>query len=378
MSKIIHTVPTISNEASGPSKSVIRLCESILVDELEVLTIGKSIENISKTFIKNFVYSLPPKKLGISSSMYRYLRTMAIRKNIKLIHNHGMWMLPNIYPGLISRKFNIPLVYSPRGSLSAWAMSHGSLIKKIFYPAVQFPVLEQVSLFHATAMSEYDEIRENNLFQPVTVIPNGIDIPVIKPKKRKEFKKLLFLSRIHPKKGIESLLKAWSNVYNNHPNWILDIVGPGKKKYVNKLKKIIEELKLERVRISGPLYGREKEVVYMDSDLFILPTHNENFGMVVAEALSYSLPVIVSKGAPWDQIEQNEAGWWVENNVSAYTRKIDDVLGLPQEELIRMGKNGRKWMEEDFSWGSVGEKMLTSYKWMENKSTYDKPNYIIL
>ena len=95
----------------------------------------------------------------------------------KDIHNHRLWMMPNVYPGLVARKHNVPLVISPRGTLSEWAFQHGSVVKRLFWPLVQKPALTATSCFHATAESEYKDIRRMGFRQPVAIIPNGIDIP---------------------------------------------------------------------------------------------------------------------------------------------------------------------------------------------------------
>lgn len=374
--EIIHTVATMHEEASGPSYSVLNLCKNILDKNVKILTIGKPFEKSSDKIIKSFDYSIGPKRLGFSKSMYHYLKRLAVQKKINILHTHGMWMMPNIYTYRISKKFNIPLVYSPRGSLSEWAMSNGSMAKFLFYPLYQHNALKQASLFNASAISEYDDIRNNGFAQPVSIIPNGVHVPRKKVEPYNKSKTILFLSRIHPKKGIESLLKAWFKIQKKFPDWDIKIVGKGKKHYIKSLNEIIRDLKLERVNILDPVYGKDKEKMYRQSSLFILPTHSENFGMVVAEALANSLPVIVSNKAPWEKINHINCGWCVEDKVESYAKSLDIALNTPSEILLQMGKRGMDWMKEDFSWPSIALKTLQTYKWMENFSVDEKPDWI--
>ena len=208
--KIIHTIPTINEEASGPSYSVVRLCEAEIDLGAQVsLTAIDSNPTVSHaSFLQVFPYGLGPKKLGRSPEMYAWLKLQTKEKKVDLIHNHSLWMMPNVYPKEICQRAGVPLIISPRGTLSDWAMQSGSVIKKLFWPLVQRPVLSSAACFHATAYSEYEDIRRLGFRQPVAVIPNGIDIGTLQKNKSKE-RTLLFLGRIHPKKGIEMLLQAW-------------------------------------------------------------------------------------------------------------------------------------------------------------------------
>jgi glycosyltransferase involved in cell wall biosynthesis len=132
---------------------------------------------------------------------------------------------------------------------------------------------------------------------------------------------------------------------------------------------------LAHVEFSGPLYGEAKLLAYQKADLFVLPSHSENFGMAVAEALAAGTPAIVSKGAPWKGLNQHNAGWWVDNGVDALVACLDEALAMPPTELAAFGAHGRQWMETDFSWTNIGRKMSETYHWLLNGGS--QPDWVV-
>jgi len=174
---------------------------------------------------------------------------------------------------------------------------------------------------------------------------------------------LLFLSRVHPKKGIETLLRAWARVEGQNPDWDLKIVGVGAPEYLDDLSTLVAKLGLSRASLPGPLYGTDKQKVYDEADLFILPTHSENFGLVVAEALASGCPAIVTRGAPWAGLEQHGCGWWIAHSVEEMATTLQDALKRPAAELSEMGTRGRLWMQKEFSWRGISEQMAEAYEW---------------
>ena len=363
--KILHTVPSIDEEASGPSYTVPRLCGAIAeLDHEVILSCLKG--DLKKSNIKLITHSSWPilKRFGISHKHTSSLIQNAYKMDI--IHNHILWSMMSIAAGWVVPGKSAKLVVSPRGTLSEWALRHHGCRKKLFWP-LQKRILEKADLIHATSESEYEDVRRLGLKQPVMILPNGIDIPnVIQKNSINNERVLLFISRIHPKKGIELLIDAWESIEKKFKNWKLKIVGPGEKNYVSSLKDKVKNKNLKNLTFNGPLYGSEKQAAYQNADLFILPTHSENFGMVVAEALSNACPTIVSQDAPWFGIKEQHCGWWVPNNVKSYITTLDKAMSMSKEELQIMGANGRRWMEQDFSWDKIAILMEEGYKWLLN------------
>jgi glycosyltransferase involved in cell wall biosynthesis len=315
-------------------------------------------------FLKTFPLGHGPRRLGRSPAMHRWLRERAQGRSMDLLHNNGLWMMPNVYPGCVARRYSVPLVVSPRGTLAEWAFRRGSSVKRVFWPFMQQPALAVTTCFHATGESEYEDIRRMGFRQAVAVVPNGIDIPPSKEARGAMLRTLLFLGRVHPIKGLDLLLRAWQVVSPRFPEWRLRIVGPDDRGYHPRMQSLAAQLRLERLEFCGPLYGDSKLEAYREADLFVLPTHSESFGMAVAEALAAGTPAIVSKGAPWNGLGSHGAGWWIDMGLDPLVACLEKALRCSPGELRAMGERGRMWMEEDFCWLRIGEMMARTYRWI--------------
>ena len=373
---MIHVLPALSEEASGPSYSVSRLCQS-LIDadvDLSLLALDWAPLPSPPTYLKAFPLGIGPDRLGRSPSMYRWLREQCASGHVDVIHNHGMWQMNSVYPAWAIKQSGVQLIYSPRGAFSPWAMKHGSIAKRVFWPLFQLNALRQAHCFHATAEAEYRDIRRLGFQQPVVVIPNGIDLADMPSVMcATGLRTLLFLGRIHPVKGLDILLHAWQAVQDRFPEWVLKIVGSddgyhGPSGYLDQIKRQASELGLKRVYFVGPLYGDEKLQAYCAADLYALPSYSENFAMTVAEALSMETPTIVSKGAPWSGLVEHGAGWWIDIGVESLVHCLHDALSRSPEDLTAMGRRGREWMRQHFSWPSIGSKMAETYRWLCDRS----------
>jgi glycosyltransferase involved in cell wall biosynthesis len=286
-----------------------------------------------------------------------------------LLHNHGVWMMPNIYAGIAAREAQLPLVFAPRGMFSEWAMASSWGRKSIAWWCLgQRRAVAAATCFHATSESEAQDIRRLGLTQPIAVVPNGIDIPEIEDDERAKDSdgrlRLLFLSRIHPKKGLFTLLRAWQQLEHRYPEWDLILAGPDDGGHLKEVQAMVKELALRRVAFPGPVYGNAKQTLYRNANLFILPTHSENFGVAVAEALSYSLPVITTTGAPWGELEDRQCGWWIKLSEANLASVLQDAMALPENNRRGMGRRGRLWMQEKFCWPQIAKSMKGLYEWI--------------
>ncbi len=363
--RVIHVVPAITEEASGLSYSVPRLCEALIGAGVDVqLATLDQAPMPSSPYLKAFPLGLGPRRLGASPGMQRWLGEEAASGRVDFIHNHGLWMMPNVYPGWVRRGAQCKLLVSPRGTLSEWAMGLNAFQKKIFWRVLQAQSLRRADCFHATAESEFEDIRRHGFTQPICILPNGIDVPPLVPKAEGGRRQLLFLGRIHPIKGIDILLHAWKAVEHRFSEWDLCIVGPDNRGHLTEMEALAAELRLERVSFAGPLYGGDKLHAYQSASLFVLPTHSENFGMTVAEALAAGTPTIVSKGAPWEGLETHGAGWWIEIGVDPLIVCLEQALAATPTHLVEMGRAGREWMIRDFSWEHIGTQLSAVYRWL--------------
>lgn len=381
--RVAHVVASIDNPAAGPSYSVPRLAAAqaeagVQTDLSAIGAPGVSIEGALTTqrFATDFRHLPLLRDLALSCAMRKTLIAQARTHDI--IHNHGLWLAPNILSGWAVRKAGAraKFVCAPRGMLGAPALAFSKRKKQLMWAAAQGAVARQVDCWHATAMSEYDDIRSAGLNQPVAIIPNGIDLPTLHARAPSAERTVLSLGRIHPKKGLDTLLHAWSRLELAHTNWRLDIIGPSELNHDVELRALAAELSLARVYIGGPLFGDDKIRAMAAADLFVLPTRHENFAMTVAEALAAGTPVVCSKGAPWAELQTERCGWWVDYGAESLAGAMSSAMALPSLELAAMGERGRAWMERDFSWARAAQQSLDAYSWILLGG--DPPAHVVL
>ena len=212
---------------------------------------------------------------------------------------------------------------------------------------------------------------------------------------RKGRRRILFVSRMHPKKGVLELVEAWGKLFSvqssrcNSINansehqtlnsklgsWVCELVytvsGDFEKEYEAKVKSRVKELGLEGQFIfTGALNDDEKWEAYARADLFVLPTYSENFGIVVAEALWAGVPVITTKGTPWSELESEKCGKWIDlpaegsnpSNWPALVSALECMMSMADCERRQLGDNGRRLVEEKYTWDAVVKKMVSGYE----------------
>lgn len=175
-------------------------------------------------------------------------------------------------------------------------------------------------------------------------------------------KQILFLSRIHVKKGIEFLLEAVAILKEQLTDYTINIAGEGDADYIASLKNKAKELGIEKlINFCGGVYGENKWNLFRDADIFVLPTYSENFGIVVGEALACGTPVITTKGTPWEELNTEHCGWWTEIGSKATKEALSSFLTLSVEELKKMGYNGRRLIENKYSTKKIAQDMYLLY-----------------
>lgn len=363
--RVIQVVPQISEQASGPSYCVSSLSSELAEGRVDVQlhVLGAEQPDVEGAHVVGHPGWSMPKKLGVSPHMRRSLADQASEADI--MHNHSLWMMPNVYSGQAVRGNKCRLVVSPHGTLAPWALRRSRWSKRLAWALGQGQVVRKAHCLHATSQMELKSIRDRGLKNPVAVIPNGIHLPPLQKHDDADGQKtLLFLGRIHPVKGVDNLLKAWRTIQDHHPSWRLRIAGPDNGGYMEAMATLANDLATQRVEFVGPVYGEAKWKAYQSADLYVLPTRTENFGVTIAEALASGVPAIVTKGAPWNGLEQKSCGWWIDHGVDALTDCLSDAMTLPKTRLLEMGQRGRHWMREDFSWQRVSSEMLSTYQWL--------------
>lgn len=313
-------------------------------------------------------------RLRFSPNLRAALRARAGTVNV--VHSHGLWLMANVYAGEAAQRAGTPLVVSPRGMAAAEALRFSAFQKRAFWAALQKRAYAKAACWHATSAEEAQDIRAFGIDAPIAIVPNGIDLPEAPAEPRPgERHTLLFLSRLHPKKGLATLIDAWARLAPERPDWELVIAGPDEGGHRAELEAKARALSVERVRFCGAIYGAEKQTLLSNAALFVLPTLNENFGLAVAEALAAGTPAVVTKGAPWSGLLAERCGWWIDHGVDALTAALLEATALPAAVRRDMGARGRAWMARDFSWSSVAARMTHTYSWILGRD--ERPDFIV-
>ena len=293
-----------------------------------------------------------------------------------VVHVNCCWQPYFAYAAIWAKKVGYPVVLSPHGMLEPWIVERHYWTRKVPSLLVyQRRALLAADVVHATADSERQHI--DNIAQycsllsewhpRIQVIGNGIDIRSIETKKSwHRSRKLLFLSRVHPKKGIDILLQAFSDLQKDHGSlsgYTLQIAGDGDPAYVNSLKLSSDSLGVgDSVEWLGGVYDDRKWALYREADLFILPTHSENFGIVVAEALASGTPVLTTKGTPWNVLNEKQCGWCVDVSLDAIKSALLSFVNTDESDLQQMGIRGRRLVEENFDIQGIAGDFVKMYE----------------
>lgn len=374
--RAVHVIAGVDPAYGGPSYSVPRLCEALAATgaEMTLLSVARRDGEQRDTNDKGYRdcrfkwdYAAIPilRELRSSWGLSSALRSTAMTADV--IHNHGLWLMPNVKASKASVIGRAPFVISPRGMLASAALAFSRLKKRAFWCLLQGRAVRRAACIHATSEQEYEDIRGFGLTNPVAIIPNGIDVPhsTAQPTDSTALERVvLSLGRMHPTKGLDRLVYAWSKVEPQFPGWRLKIVGPPEVGHGDELRGLARRLGVARVSVEDPVYGDAKTAVYREADFFVLPTLTENFGLTIAEALAAGTPAISTRGAPWSGLEREGCGWWIDHGVEPLAATLAHAMALPREVLKTMGNKGRDWMVRDFSWDRVAHDMLNVYRWL--------------
>lgn len=290
-----------------------------------------------------------------------------------LIHLHGMWDAASLSLALLPQAQALQLVVSPRGMLEPWALRQKRLKKAAAMQLWQRSLLTRASLLHATSHLECEGLRALGFRGPVAIVPNGIDVPpgidglreakpAQTPRGSSPQRRCVFLSRLHPKKGLPMLLAAWKRI--RPQGWTLEIAGSGDSRYEAEVRDIIQRLQLHEVWLVGDIRGDQKWRFLANADLFVLPTFSENFGIAIAEAMAAGLPVITTRGTPWQALRDERMGWWIDADEQALAAALREATSEPVATLHDRGRRAQRYAMTTFGWPAIGRRMLACYEWV--------------
>jgi glycosyltransferase involved in cell wall biosynthesis len=353
--KVIHYIESIDKKGGGTTEYMRLLSEALKnstslsiatgISEDPIDINGVSVEFFDSSVLRWF-------------SLIKEFRKFLKKEKPDIVHINGIWSPQNWGFQKVAQELKIKVVLSPHGMLESWILEHNPLKKKIALFLFQNKAIKKANHIHATAQMENDSIRKLGFNNAITIIPNGIDLSEITQEKASYgSKKMVFLSRIHPKKGIEILVEAWRNC--DTTGWTLEIAGNGDDNYIQSLTQMAQDLK--NVNFVGAKYGQEKWNFLRSADVMVLPTYSENFGIVVAEALAVGLPVITTAGTPWQDLEKYNCGWWIDLSTLNLKSTLVKVFNTPIVTLESMGNNGKNLVKEKYDIKAIGKKMVELY-----------------
>lgn len=359
--KILHVI-TCMRKAAGTSVFCGELCSGLARD-------GHSVSLAVCDILADDVYAIDGQ-----------IRRLSIRQVLgggelyEVVHIHGLWSPVLHRVAVWARKNRIPVVWSPHGMLTQWAFRFKWWKKWPVWHLYQKRDLEESALVHVTAESEVEDVRRVGLTRNIAIVPLGVRLPsdtcvkssvfhgtFNQPQQNKKTMTLLYVGRVAKIKCLDHLLRALAE--SRLKNCRLRVVGPDQEGHMVQLKSLAKALGVdERVDFAGPRYGEALAREYASADCFILPSHSENFGSVVLEALAAGLPVIASKGTPWKILEDKQCGFWVENDSRSLSEAILKMMELGAAARLTMGARGRQFVEEQYTWAAVCGKMIQEYE----------------
>ena len=280
-----------------------------------------------------------------------------------IVHINGIWSLDRWIMQRQALKRHIRTFIMPHGMLEPWILHRHYWTKKL--PALMLyerKALKKAVCLIATAESERKHMLQLEMNKAdIPVIANGIDVSCIPTKTSwQKRNKILYLSRLHVKKGVELLLDTAATISDRLSDTELQIAGEGDPDYVDQLKEKAKALPLNVCFIGG-VYGEEKWRAFQEADFVVLPTHSENFGYVIAESLACGTPVITTKGTPWYEIEDT-CGYWVDRTPEELAKAMLLMLDKTPEELELMGRAGRQLIEENYSARKMADQLMEVYE----------------
>ncbi|MEM8976035.1 MAG: glycosyltransferase [Pseudomonadota bacterium] len=379
--RVLHVTPSFypATRLGGPIQSTLGLCNALASKagvDLTVLTTNMGSQSTEKRLSDETLrvhsssnYSVTYSKCwwgkdvapGLLGSLWRAVNTADI------VHLTGVYSFPTVPTLLLARMAVKPVLWSPRGALLAasdWKSVNRPRLKFVWETACRIALNYDSTVVHATSQAELAASLTRMPCLRGVVIPNGVVIPkaVSRPKIRvarpgDSELRLMFIGRLDPIKALDNLISSLSQLPYGFAK--LRIFGSGQCAYEKHLKKLVAAAGLEKqVEFEGHVDGHRKTQAFAEADVCVVPSHIESFGMVVGEALAHGLPVIVSKGVPWPDIEAWNCGISTENS----PRKLADaILEMSRRDCQAMGLNGRRWVLEEFDWSNVCDRFLKVY-----------------
>jgi len=386
MLRVLHVIPSVSPVRGGPSHAVLGIvrklnslglnCEIATTDDDGSNTLGVPLEALTQfqgcpirffhrwnapiAPLREFAFSWPL-RTWLDENMAEY----------DLIHVHALFSYPSTIAMCIARRNRIPYVVRPLGLLCEWSLQQKPLKKRFYLNLIERRNLNGASLLEYSATEEEREASPLKLKPPSVIFPLGFELQAKVPDARRRLRAkynmpenifiIVFLSRLHPKKGIDLLLRALALVKDRPFGFV--IAGSGQKSYEEGIDRLVSSLGLdEKVHRVGFVDGEEKAVTLQGADVFALTSHSESFGIAVAEAMAAELPVLITAGVPLAQaVVEHDLGWVVDLEEQAITEAVESALADPVAAKNK-GVRGSEYARNHYSWDAFAPQLIEMYQ----------------
>ena len=368
--KVGFLVSSVSRQAGGLFQSVRGLAKAVGSTNARVQVLGIRDEQ-SAVDLKEWqplsVQTFHPelRAWGYSNQLVPAM----LDADLDVLSVHGLWKYCSIGSQRWHQRTGRPYVVHPHGMLEPWALGNARWKKRIAAALYENRHLRNAACIHALSEAEARSIRSYGLQNPISVIPNGIDLPHPSEKNPKtkstNQKTLLYLGRLHPKKNLANLIRAWNKTFGsqgtNSDSWTLKIVGWDQDGYESELKQIVAAAS---VVFPGPRFGAEKHECYRTCDAFILPSLSEGLPMTVLEAWSHAKPVLMTPECNLPEGFAAKAGVRIGSRSDEIATGLRQLAAMSDDDRTTMGTRGRDLVGRNFSWPQIGEQMRSVYEWV--------------
>lgn len=383
--KVLHVIPSVASVRGGPSFAIFAMVKALREQgiEAEIATTNDNGPNLLEVPLNQrieyeqvpvwFFPRFSPKAASVREFAFSSQLTRWLWQNVDeydLLHIHAIFSYPSTAAKAIARFKRIPYIVRPGGHLCEWSLQQGAAKKQLYLTLIKRNHLDHCQGIHYTTEQEQQESSLLGLQAPGFVLPHGLSLPEAIPDARYKLRQLLnvpddepvilFMSRLHPKKGLDYLIPALGKLAHQRFSFVL--AGSGSPEYEADVDALLVSAGIrDRTYLSGFVEGAKKDLLLQGADFFALTSHSENFGVAVLEAMAASLPVIVTPGvALASVVNQHQVGCVVQQDIAAISTAIDYCLNHPQQAK-KMGNCARQLIREHYSWESVSAKLVKVY-----------------
>jgi len=382
--KVLHIIPSLSPEWGGPTDALINFVYHLRQAgiDAQAITTNDTRNHQSRVPLEQwteyqqipvcfFPRTLHFKAFAPSIRLNAWLQESL--SNYDLVHTHYLFSYaPTVAAGL-ARKHHIPYVVSTIGQLTPWALAQSRLRKKLYSRWIERKNLNHAAAIHCTTLGEAKDVISFGINTPKLILPLGVSPQEAIPNASIELRQtyqipndrlvILFLSRLHYKKRPDLLIEAIGQLPTDLPPVHLLLAGSGDSDYVHYLQSCVEKAGLtSRVTFAGFVTGLQKSLLLQGSDLFVLPSFSENFGIAVAEALLAGLPVIITEGVQLSpDVQAAQAGLVIPSDLDSLKSALNQVLRLPDLRQT-LGNNARQLAKTQYHWSKITQNLIQAYE----------------